>query len=92
MIRVHLVSVAGALLGAVQPEDLEAVRSSLPEGASVVPVNAIVGDDGKLYQVASGPLRLITESAMSADKATRRAGLQKLTRAEKVALGLKDEA
>lgn len=64
---------------------------SLPVGYRFEQIETVRGEDGKLYRVAGKPLKELDDAKL-ATRATRKAeALAKLSKAEKVALGLEEE-
>lgn len=64
---------------------------SLPAGYRYEQIETVRGEDGKLYRVTGKPLKELDDAKL-ATRATRKAeGLAKLSKAEKVALGLEEE-
>lgn len=69
--------------------DLDPLYSHLPEGAAALPINAVRGEDGQLYQVTDlEPLRELTLAELTSSKSARKSALAKLTAPEKAALGV----
>ena len=64
---------------------------SLPVGYRFEQIETVRGEDGKLYRVIGRALKELDDAKL-ATRATRKAeGLAKLSKAEKVALGLEED-